>query len=145
MTQAIAPITDKLADGYWLGFSMAKMLMHARFFDTLLKARHNPETDTASKIRVNPRRNVTELWVLTRNRTGLFRDLTLAISASGASITGARLNTGKDGLVRSFENDLTFGGAGENRRLIHAARYEIKARRSYTSESQGSVSKNRNR
>lgn len=99
MTQAIAPITDKLADGYWLGFSMAKMLMHARFFDTLLKARHNPETDTASKIRVNPRRNVTELWVLTRNRTGLFRDLTLAISASGASITGARLNTGKDGLV----------------------------------------------
>jgi len=122
MTQAIAPITDKLADGYWLGFSMAKMLMHARFFDTLLKAGHNPETDTASKIRVNPRRNVTELWVLTRNRTGLFRDLTLAISASGASITGARLNTGKDGLVK---------------RPIHAARYEIKARRSYTCDSQG--------
>lgn len=99
MVDAIAPITDKLADGYWLGFSMAKMLMHARFFDTLLKAGHNPETDTAAKIRVNPRRNVTELWVLTRNRPGLFRDLARAITASGASITGARLNTGKDGLV----------------------------------------------
>jgi len=42
---------------------------------------------------------VTELWVLTQNRTGLFRDLSLAITASGASITGARLNTGEDGLL----------------------------------------------
>ncbi len=99
MAGSIAPITDKLADGYWLGFSMAKMVMHARFFDTLLKSGHDPEVDSASKIRVNPRRNVTELWVLTRNRPGLFRDLARAITASGASITGARLNTGKDGLV----------------------------------------------
>jgi len=99
MVATIEPVTDKLADGYWLGFSMAKMVMHARFFDTLLKAGHDPEADTATKIRVNPRRNVTELWVLTRNRAGLFRDLALAITASGASITGARLNTSKDGLV----------------------------------------------
>jgi [protein-PII] uridylyltransferase len=96
---SIAPITDHLADGYWLGFSMAKMVMHARFFETLLKSGHDPQTDTATKTRVNPRRNVTELWVLTRNRPGLFRDLSLAITASGASITGARLNTGADGLV----------------------------------------------
>ncbi len=95
----IAPITKGLPGGYLLGFSMAKMLMHAKFFETLLKAGHDPKIDTATKTRINPRRNVTELWVLTRNRTGLFRDLSLAITASGASITGARLNTGKDGLV----------------------------------------------
>jgi len=95
----IAPITDDLPDGYWLGFSMAKMIMHARFFVTLLKAKHDPLTDTATKTRVNPRRNVTELWVLTRNRIGLFRDLSLAMTASGASITGARLYTADNGLV----------------------------------------------
>jgi len=78
---------------------MAKMVMHARFFESLLKSKHDPMVDTATKTRVNPRRNVTELWVLTRNRIGLFRDLTLAITASGASITGASLNTAENGLV----------------------------------------------
>ena len=37
--------------------------------------------------------------MLTRNRPGLFRDLSLAITSSGASITGAHLNTGEGGLV----------------------------------------------
>lgn len=95
----IEPITKPLPDSYLLGFSMEKMILHAQFFETLLKSGHDPKTDTATKTRVNPRRKVTELWVLTRNRTGLFRDLSLAITASGASITGARLNTGEDGLV----------------------------------------------
>jgi len=98
-TAFIAPITQALPDEYWLEFSMAKMIMHARFFEALLKAGHDPSHDTATKTRVNPRRNVTELWVLTRNRTGLFRDLTFAITASGASITGASLNTAESGLV----------------------------------------------
>ena len=95
----ISPITEALPDEYWLGFSMAKMVQHARFFEVLLKSKHDPSVDTATKTRVNPRRNVTELWVLTRNRKGLFRDLTLAITANGASITGASLNTGAGGLV----------------------------------------------
>jgi len=95
----IAPITEGLPQSYWLGFSMAKLVMHARFFETLLKSGHDVTTDSATKTRVNPRRNVTELWVLTRDRVGLFRDLSLAITASGASITGARLNTGETGLV----------------------------------------------
>ncbi len=99
IAESIIPFTEKLPDGYWLGFSMAKMVLHARFFDTLLKAGHDPKTDTAIKLRLNRRRNVTELWVLTRNRPGLFRDLSLAITASGASITGAQLNTGEGGLV----------------------------------------------
>ena len=97
--ELIAPITDALPDAYWLGFSMAKMIMHARFFETLLKAKHDPAKDTATKTRINPRRNVTELWILTRNRAGLFRDISLAITASGASITGSRLNTADNGLV----------------------------------------------
>ena len=99
VAEGIKPITENLPDSYWLGFSMAKMVLHARFFDTLLKAGHNPKTDTATKVRVNTHRNVTELWVITRNRAGLFRDLSLAITASGASITGAHLNTGEGGLV----------------------------------------------
>ena len=97
--KAIGPITTLLPESYWLGFSMAKMVLHAEFFETLLKSGHNPKTDTAIKARVNRRRNTTELWVITRNRAGLFRDLSLAITASGASITGAHLNTGEGGLV----------------------------------------------
>lgn len=99
MPDFIAPITGALPISYWTGFSMAKLLMHARFFETLLKSGHEVAIDSATKTRVNPRRNVTELWVLTRDRSGLFRDLALAITASGASITGARLNTGDSGLV----------------------------------------------
>lgn len=95
----IAPITDHLPNSYWLGFSMPKLEMHAKFFETLLKSGHDPLTDSAVKTRVNPRRNVTEIWVITRNRSGLFRDLSLAISASGASVAGASLNTGENGLV----------------------------------------------
>jgi len=97
--KAITPITDLLPESYWLGFSMRKMVLHAKFFEMLLKAGHDPKTDTAIELRVNRRRNATELWVMTRNRAGLFRDLTLAITASGASITGAHLNTGEGGLV----------------------------------------------
>jgi len=108
---AIQPIAAALPQSYWLSFSMAKLVMHARFFDTLLKSGHDVEQDSATKTRVNPRRNVTELWVLTRNRSGLFRDLTLAISASGAVIAGARLNTGETGLVMNVFYLL--GGDGE--------------------------------
>ena len=97
--KAIIPVTDLLPESYWLGFSMAKMVLHAKFFESLLKSGHDPKTDTAIKVRVNRRRNTTELWVMTRNRAGLFRDLSLAITASGASITGAHLNTGEGGLV----------------------------------------------
>jgi len=127
----IAPIADDLPDSYWLGFSMAKLVMHARFFETLLKAGHNPKTDSATKTRVNPRRNITELWVLTRNRPGLFRDLSLAITASGASIASARLNTSDTGLVMNVFYLLSRDGEafGENsahllenlRKLSHLA------------------------
>ncbi len=99
MAASISPITDQLPNNYWLNFSMAKLVMQARFFETLLKSGHDVSSDSATKTRVNPRRNVTELWVMTRDRPGLFRDLCLAITASGASIAGAHLNTGKNGLV----------------------------------------------
>ncbi len=115
----IAPITDSLPDTYWTGFSMAKLVMHMRFFETLLKADHNPRVDSATKTRVNPRRNVTELWVLTRNRLGLFRDLSLAITSSGASITGARLNTGADGLVMNVFYLLSVDGEAFGQQSAH--------------------------
>lgn len=131
MPEFIVPITEALPISYWTGFSMAKMLMHARFFETLLKSGHNVKEDSATKTRVNPRRNVTELWVLTRDRTGLFRDLALAITASGASITGARLNTGDTGLVLNVfyllgSDGRPFGDGSEHllnnlRRLSQAA------------------------
>ncbi len=95
----IAPITDLLPDSYWTGFSMAKLVMHMAYYENLLKSGHDPLQNSATQTRVNPRRKVTELWVLTRNRPGLFRDLSLAITSSGASIAGAQLNTGDDGMV----------------------------------------------
>ena len=95
----IEPITEGLPDAYWLGFSMKKMAIVARYFETLLKTGFDPSTETATRARVNTRRNVTELWVLTQNKPGLFRDLSLAMTANGASIAGARLTTGDNGLV----------------------------------------------
>ena len=44
-------------------------------------------------------KDITELWVVTRDRKNLFSDLTKSIAACGASVIGARLHTGDDGLV----------------------------------------------
>ena len=51
------------------------------------------------KAKLNRPKDITELWVLTRDRAHLFADLAGAISASGASIIGARLHTSDDGRV----------------------------------------------
>jgi [protein-PII] uridylyltransferase len=44
-------------------------------------------------------KDITELWVLTRDRPRLFADLAGVISACGAAIIGARLHTSEDGRV----------------------------------------------
>ena len=44
-------------------------------------------------------KDITELWILTRDRKNLFADLTKAIAACGASVIGARLQTDDNGLV----------------------------------------------
>ena len=51
------------------------------------------------KAKLNRPKDITELWVLTKDRPHLFADLTGAISASGASVIGARLHTSDDGRV----------------------------------------------
>lgn len=95
MAERITPIIDDLGQAYWLGFNMEHLVRHARFFDLALESGE----DVSVQTRVDKPRDVTELWVLTHDRTGLFADLTYAISASGAQIIGSRLHTGKNNRV----------------------------------------------
>ena len=94
LSKRITDITNALPANYWTGFTMTELVLHARFFDTVKDMK-----STSIHIRVDKPRDITELWILTRDRPGLFADLTLGIAASGALITGARLNTGENGLV----------------------------------------------
>lgn len=95
MAARVTPIADDLEQAYWLGFNMESLVRHARFFDNALEA----GDDTAVRTRLDKPRDITELWILTRDRPGLFADLTLAISAAGAQIIGAKLHTGQNGRV----------------------------------------------
>jgi len=115
MAARIASITDELGDAYWLGFDMADLVRHARFYAGALDI----EDNIAVQTRVDKPRDITELWVLAQDRAGLFSDLTLAISACGASITGARLYTGENGRVMNvyyLQNNegLAFGRVSEH-------------------------------
>ena len=91
----IDSIISELGTNYWLNFDMADLVRHARFFDQSLEAGH----DTAVQTRRDRTHDITELWVMTRDRAVLFADVTRAISACGASIIGARLHTGDNGRV----------------------------------------------
>jgi [protein-PII] uridylyltransferase len=95
MATRVAPIMADLGTNYWLNFDMVDLVRHARFFDQSLEAGH----DTAVQTRRDRARDITELWVMTRDRASLFADVTRAISACGASIIGARLHTGENGRV----------------------------------------------
>ena len=95
MAARITPLTSKLGTTYWLNFDMTSLMRHARFFDQLIEAGHR----TAVQTRRNRSHDITELWVVTQDRSHLFADVTRAISSCGASITGARLHTGEDGQV----------------------------------------------
>ena len=96
----IAPITQDLPDQYWLNFNMATLLRHARFYDGVMQGPTDKNSEKiAVQSRLNRTRNITELWVLTKDRLGLFADLTKAISSCGASISGAHLHTSLSGRV----------------------------------------------
>jgi len=65
-------------------------------------------------------KDITELWVMTRDRPRLFADLAGAISACGAAIIGAKLHTSDDGRVFNrfyLQNTegFAFGRKNENR------------------------------
>jgi len=112
MGARIMPITKDLPDQYWLNFDMATLLRHARFYDGVMQG----DERVAVQSRLNPVRNITELWVLTQDRLGLFADLTKAIATCGASISGAHLHTATSGRVMNvFYLHGGDGGAyGEN-------------------------------
>lgn len=91
----IAPFFEELGDDYWTSFNMADLVRHTRFFDDIIKE----DVKTLVHTRLDRTHDITELWVTSPDRERLFADLTLAISACGASIIGARLHTGKTGRV----------------------------------------------
>ncbi len=95
MALRIQPISKELGQAYWLGHKMTDLVRHARFFASTLEA----GLDVAVHTRLDKKRDITELWVLARDRLGLFADLALIISATSAQIMGARLHTGTNGRV----------------------------------------------
>ena len=95
----VAPMFAELPQSYWSNFDMTDFVRHARFFNSVVDSKLDIATESITQTRVDKTRNVTELWVLTQDRSSLFADLTLAICASGAVVAGARLNTGVNGLV----------------------------------------------
>jgi len=86
----ITPFLDELGDQYWLNFSMAGLVRHARFFDDMVEAGE----DIQSYTRRDRPRDITEIWVAARDRPELFTDMTKAIASTNAAIVGARLHTG---------------------------------------------------
>lgn len=91
----VAPTLDRLGTNYWLSFDMADFVRHARFIDKLSDG--SGAIVDGVRTRVDRPHDATELWVLCADRKGLFADITRAIAACGASVTGARLHTGPVG------------------------------------------------
>ena len=125
MEPRIRPLIEELPDSYWAGGDMEDFMRHARFFDNALE----DGATTRVQTRRDRTRDITELWVLTEDREGLFADLTLAIAANAAQIIGARLNTSAGGRVFNVfylqnADGLAFGRDSEHRleRLRVAAR-----------------------
>jgi [protein-PII] uridylyltransferase len=82
-----------LEDGYWLNHDAEAREWHAREVIAARKGRAIPHVAA----RVREAQGVTEVLVYAGDRQGLFASLAAAVSASGADIVGARVNTTKDG------------------------------------------------
>ncbi len=95
MVGRIEPITMELSNAYWRGFTITSLVRHARFFDSVAGA----GLDVGVHTRVHKPEDITELWILARDRMGLFADLAGTIAACGAQIIGARLHTGDNNRV----------------------------------------------
>ena len=133
MGERITPIIRDLGPAYWNNFEMIDLVRHASFFDDALEAKD----DTAVQTKRDRGRDVTELWVLTRDHPGLFANLSRAISSSGASIIGARLHTGENDRVMNVfylqnAEGLAFGRRNDRaletvrRRALKAANGDVK-------------------
>lgn len=124
MADRIRPISSELSNAYWRGFTITALVRHARFFDSLASA----GLDIGVHTRVHKPEDITELWVLTRDRVGLFADLTGAIASCGAQIIGARLHTGENNRVMDVfylqnTEGLAFGRA--NNHILEVLRHKI--------------------
>lgn len=124
MAPRIESITDEMGNAYWRGFTMTALVRHARFFNSV----NDSGLDYGVHTRVHKPTDITELWVLSRDRVGLFADLTGAIAASGAQIAGARLHTGHNHRVMDVfylqnTEGLAFGRV--NTHLIDSLRLRI--------------------
>ena len=88
--ERITPFIAEFGDRFWLNCTMAALIRQARFIDDMVEAGE----DTQSYTRRDRARDITELWVATRDRPGLFSDMTKALASTQATIVGARLHTG---------------------------------------------------
>lgn len=95
IADASQSIFKALPASYWQNFAQADQLEHAAFFKDVAgkPERHHVET------RLNTGIDITELWVMSRDRENLFADLALAIASCGASVMGAHLHTGDQDMV----------------------------------------------
>ncbi len=124
MASRISPITNSLSEGYWNNFDMADLVRHARWYDQLVKS----GSRSGIYIRLDRPRDITELWVLGENRPGLFADLTLAITASGALIAGAKLHTDQSGQVMDvfyLQNTEHLAFGRKNTRILEQLRGRV--------------------
>lgn len=94
----IQPILDEMEASYWTSYDLVELTRHADFFDKFSQSGEEMAVHT----RLARRRDITELWILTKDRPGLFADICYAISASGAQIMGAQLHTSKTGRVMNI-------------------------------------------
>lgn len=116
MAVRVNPLLEEMSQNYWSNFDMADLIRHARFFDMVIQ----DGIETAVQTRLTRKRDITELWVLTHDRTGLFADLTKAISSSGATITGARLHTSEEKRVMNVFYLQNSEGLAFGRQSSHA-------------------------
>lgn len=112
------PVFNALPAHYWNNFSEDDQLLHATFF----KAAHDNKKAHHVTTRLNRDIDITELWVLTKDRGHLFADLTRAIASCGASVMGAHLHTGTNDMVFNVfyvqnSEGLAFGR--KNRKRLH--------------------------
>lgn len=93
--QLTRPIFEAMPQSYWQTHRHEDYLGHVRF---VAKARKHG-LEHASKTIVDRKRDITELWVYSRDRLQLFADLSMTIAKHGANIVGAHLHTSDDGAV----------------------------------------------
>ncbi|MBW3616745.1 MAG: [protein-PII] uridylyltransferase [Proteobacteria bacterium] len=88
-----AVLTVAMDDGYFTEFGAEEHQAHARLLAQAAVC------GAAAAVRLRPERNVTEAVVAAADRPGLFADLAEALTAEGANVLAARLNTARGGQV----------------------------------------------